>query len=121
MQDFWSLAISRRSTLSAEVAAMRRGGALAVLPATWKGANDLEDTFTLAAVAGPGAGTACGGLDIRSTTMLRRPGTCTILLVNSATYESCHCCWAVQESDILDKAKVWGLWSVHTEKSRPSR
>ena len=50
-----------------------------VPPATWEAASDSEGTFTLAAVVDPGAGTTCGGLDIRSATMLRRPGTWTIL------------------------------------------
>ena len=56
-----------------------------VLPATWEAASHPEGTFTLAALVDPGVGTACGGLDIRSATILRRPGTWTILFVNSAT------------------------------------
>ena len=37
-----------------------------VPPATREAASDPEGTFTLAAVVDPGAGTVCGGLDIRS-------------------------------------------------------
>ena len=85
VQERWALASSRRSTPSAEAAAMRGGEAPAVLPATWEAASHPEGTFMLAAVVDPLAGTTCGGLDIRSATMLRRPGTSIILLVNSAT------------------------------------
>ena len=56
-----------------------------MLPATWEAASDPEGTFTLAALVDPEVGTACGGLDIKLATMLRRPGTWTILFVNSAT------------------------------------
>ena len=56
----------------------------AVLPATWETASDPEGTFTLAVVAGPGAGTACGGLESRSATTFSFPGTCVISAVNSA-------------------------------------
>ena len=56
-----------------------------MLPATWEAAGNPEGTFTMAAMAGPGAWTTCRGLDIRSVTVLRRLETCRILLVNSAT------------------------------------
>ena len=85
VQEHWALASSRRSTPSVEVAGMRGGEAPAVLPAIWEAASNPEGTFTLVAKVDPVAGTACGGLDIRFVTMLRRPGTCIILLVNSAT------------------------------------
>ena len=82
-----SFANSSRSTLSAAATATAglRGETPAVLPATWEGASDPEGTFTLAALVDPGVGTTCGGLDIKSATMLRRHGTWTILFVNSAT------------------------------------
>ena len=55
-----------------------------MLPAAWEVAGDQEGAFTPATVAGPGAGTACGGLDSKSATMLRQPGTWMMLDVNSA-------------------------------------
>ena len=78
-------------------------------PTTWEAASDPEGTFTPAAVAGPGEGTACGGLDIRSATIFCVPGTWTMSAVNSAIYESCRCCLAVQLSETRDKANVNGL------------
>ena len=72
----WAAASCSRSTLSAAaMAAVTEGRPPAVLPAAWEAAGDPEGTFTPAALAGPGEGTACGGLDIKSATKFSLPGT----------------------------------------------
>ena len=122
-QEFCSPASFSKLTPSAVATAITGRGeeALAVPPAVWEAASDPKGTFTLAAVAGPAAGTACGGLDIRSATMFRWPGTWMMSAVNSADYDSWRCCLAVREVEILESAKVSGLWSLNIVKPRPSR
>ena len=63
----------------------------AVPPACRKSASDPEGSFTLAIVVDSAAGTASGGLDNVSATMLSAPGTCRMSAVNSAINASCHC------------------------------
>ena len=71
-----SLANSSKSTPSTAVtAATRLDLSPAVLPSTWEAASNLKGIFTPVALAGPGEGTACGGLDIRSATKFSFPST----------------------------------------------
>ena len=55
--------------------------------------------------------------------MLRQPGTWIILLVIQPHKKVAAAggLSTVQESDTCYKAKVRGLWSVHTVKARPTR
>ena len=68
-----SLANSSKSTPSTAVtAATRLDLSPAVLPSTWEAASSHQSPVAL---AGPGEGTACGGLDIRSATKFSFPST----------------------------------------------
>jgi hypothetical protein len=75
-------------------------------------------TFT--AVAAEAGGTAPGGRERVSATMLLTPATWRISEVYSATYDRWRACLAVHGSETLLRAYVRGLWSVNMVNRRPS-
>ena len=61
------------------------------------------------------------GLERASATTFLEPGRWTRLLVNSQRKDNCHCGWADQGKETLNKECVRGLWSVNKVNSLPSR